>query len=61
MMPGDDDAAEVQVPVRPKEPKGTSEIGIDKFKSGVDDFDEWIEQFETAVKLATRPLPGIDF
>ena len=60
MMPGDDDAAEAQVPVRPKEPKGTSEIGIDKFKSGVDDFDEYVEMFEKAVDLATKATAKAD-
>ena len=34
--------------------RGFSDIGCDKFKSGVDDFDEWVELFEKAVKLATK-------
>ena len=33
----------------------TSQIGIEFFKSGVDDFDDWVELFEKAVNLATRP------
>ena len=59
-MPGDDEAAEAQVPVRPKEPKGSSEIGLDKFKSGVDDFDEYVEMFEKAVDLATKAVTKAD-
>ena len=34
--------------------KATSTIPIEKFQSGVDDFDDWIEMFERAVKLATN-------
>ena len=34
--------------------KGTSTIPIEKFQSGVDDFDDWVEMFERAVKLATN-------
>ena len=32
---------------------GTSDIGVEHFKSGVDDFDEWVVLFESAVNLAT--------
>ena len=34
--------------------KATSTIGIDVFRTGKDDFDEWVEMFEKAVKLATN-------
>ena len=34
--------------------RGFSSIGCDKFRSGIDDFDEWIQLFENAVKLATK-------
>ena len=34
--------------------KSCSSIGIDFYKSGVDDFDDWVELFEKAVDLATR-------
>ena len=34
--------------------RGHSSIGCENFKSGVDDFDEWIEVFERAVKLTTN-------
>ena len=33
---------------------GTSDIGVEHFKSGVDDFEEYVELFEAAVNLATR-------
>ena len=33
----------------------SSSIGIEKYKSGVDDFEDWVELFEKAVNLATRP------
>ena len=35
-------------------PRGYSSIGCENFKSGVDDFDEWVELFEYAVELATN-------
>ena len=43
---------------RPRGPKSTSNIGIAEFRSGIDDFDEWSDMFESAVDLATRaPTP----
>ena len=35
--------------------KSASSIPIDEYKSNTDDFDEWIERFEIAVRLATNP------
>ena len=49
-----DAAAAAAAAARSRRPKGTSAIGIEHFKSGVDDFDEWIELFECAVNLATK-------
>ena len=34
--------------------KAPSQLPLDKFVSGTDDFDEWIERFETSVALATN-------
>ena len=34
--------------------RGYTSIGCENFTSGVDDFDEWIELFESAVELATN-------
>ena len=38
--------------------RGHSSIGCNDFKSGIDDFDDWIENFERAVKLATSVPAG---
>ena len=46
-------AAQAVYANRTSRPKGTSNIGIEHFKSGVDDFDEWVVLFESAVNLAT--------
>ena len=54
MMPDDVQIAAAAGPVQPRGPKGTSHIGIEHFKSGVDDFDEYVEMFEKAVDLATK-------
>ena len=35
--------------------KAASTIPIDNFDSTKDDFDDWIERFENAVKLACNP------
>lgn len=34
--------------------KATSALAVEKYKSGIDDFEEWVDLFEKAVKLATN-------
>ena len=40
------------------EEKATSSISVNRFKSGVDDFEDWVDLFEKAVKLATNARDG---
>ena len=55
MMPTPEEIADAAAAAaRSRRPKGTSAIGIEHFKSGVDDFEEWVELFECAVNLATK-------
>ena len=50
----EDDFAEVEDSDDEMTEKAPSQLPIDKFVSGTDDIDDWIERFETAVKLATN-------